>query len=102
MEKLSYEYPAGKPAGGRVFTGVVASGDLEVLLEPNVAGATTISVNTSIDGYGRVWEALLTRVFSAHLLPAVRIEINDFGATPGVVRMRIEQAFEELNQATGG
>ena len=101
MEKLSYEYPAGQPAGGRVFTGVVASGDLEVLLEPNAAGVTAIAVSTSVDGYGRVWEALLRRVFSAATLPAARIEINDFGATPGVVRMRIEQAFEELGQANG-
>jgi malonate decarboxylase delta subunit len=31
-------------------------------------------------------------------LPAARIEINDSGATPGVVRMRIEQAFEEAGQ----
>jgi malonate decarboxylase delta subunit len=28
----------------------------------------------------------------------MRVEINDFGATPGVVRLRIEQAFEELSR----
>ena len=26
----------------------------------------------------------------------VNIEINDFGATPGVVRLRLEQALEEV------
>jgi malonate decarboxylase delta subunit len=94
MEKLAFDFPAGPPAANRCVVGVVGSGDLEVLLEPNVPGATTIAVTTSVDGYARTWEALLRRVFTAGALPAVRIEINDFGATPGVVRMRIEQALE--------
>jgi malonate decarboxylase delta subunit len=101
MEKIIYEYPAGAPAKQRVLTGVVGSGDLEVLLEPQGAGVVTIAINTSVDGMGRVWEALMTRIFTAALLPACKIEINDFGATPGVVRIRIEQAFEELNQLNG-
>ena len=98
MEKISYEYVAGDPATERVLTGVVGSGDLEVLIEPHKAGLTTIQVSTSVDGMSSVWEALLSRIFTASLLPAVRMEINDFGATPGVVRLRIEQAFEELSQ----
>lgn len=101
MEKIFYEYPAGAPAKQRVLTGVVGSGDLEVLLEPHSAGVTAVSVSTSVEGMSKVWEALLTRILTAALLPAVRIEINDFGATPGVVRLRIEQAFEELNTASG-
>lgn len=96
MEKLFYEYPAGAPAAARVLTGVVGSGDLEVLLEPGPAGFSTVAVNTSIDGMKDVWSALLKRIFTPQQLPAVQIEINDFGATPGVVRLRIEQAFEAL------
>ncbi|PUA18645.1 malonate decarboxylase subunit delta [Glaciimonas sp. PCH181] len=100
MEKISYEFAAGNPAIGRVLAGVVGSGDLEVLVEPQSAplkaGLTTIQVNTSVDGMASVWEALLRRIFTAALLPAMQVEINDFGATPGVVRLRIEQAFEEL------
>ncbi|MEB0010153.1 malonate decarboxylase subunit delta [Glaciimonas sp. Gout2] len=102
MEKISYEFAAGDPATARVLTGVVGSGDLEVLIEPphvsNRTGITTIQVNTSVDGMNNVWEALLRRIFTAALLPAMKIDINDFGATPGVVRLRIEQAFEELRQ----
>ena len=100
MEKIFYEYPAGAPAKTNVLTGVVGSGDLEVLLEPHVAGLTTVSINTSVDGMGKIWDALLTRILTAALLPAARIEINDFGATPGVARLRIEQAFEELNASS--
>jgi malonate decarboxylase delta subunit len=98
MEKLEFEFAAGRPATGRTVTGVVSSGDLEVLLEPGASGRTTVAVQTSVDGYGGTWKALLDRVFSAGTLPAARIEINDNGATPGVVRMRIEQAFEEASQ----
>ena len=98
MEKIFHQYPAGAPAARRALAGVVGSGDLEVLLEPNVNGMTTISISTSVNGKGPVWGALLNRIFTAALLPAVRIEINDCGATPGVVRMRIEQALDEARK----
>ena len=97
MERLEYEFAAGQSARGRTVSGVVSSGDLEVLLEPAAAGRTTVAVQTSVDGYGATWQALLARVFGAGDLPAARIEINDNGATPGVVRMRIEQAYEQLS-----
>ena len=96
MEKRDYAFPAGQPAAGRALAGVVGSGDLEVLLQPGSDGATRIVVNTSVDGKGAIWDALLARVFGGEPLPAVHIIINDCGATPGVVRMRIEQAFEDI------
>jgi malonate decarboxylase delta subunit len=104
MEKFEFRYPAGQPAARRVMVGVVGSGDLEVLVEPGPAGHTRIRVTTSIDGFGRIWQAQLDRSFKseASLRPAVEIEINDFGATPGVVGMRIAQAFELLGSAVSG
>jgi len=101
MERLDYQFAAGQPAPGRTVCGVVSSGDLEVLLEPGSAGRTTIAVQTSVDGYGATWNALLERVFGAGDMPAARIEINDNGATPGVVRMRIEQAYEQVRNNGG-
>jgi malonate decarboxylase delta subunit len=98
MEKIFRQYTAGAPALRRALAGVVGSGDLEVLLEPNSAGTTTVAVNTSVNGKGQVWAAVLDRMFTGADLPAARIEINDCGATPGVVRMRIEQALEEARQ----
>lgn len=95
MEKLKFAFPAGLPAKRRCLVGVVGSGDLEVLLEPGQAGLSSIAVSTSVHGMAKTWDALLTRLFTSGQHPAVQIEINDFGATPGVVRMRIEQALEE-------
>ncbi|MDQ6629527.1 MAG: malonate decarboxylase subunit delta [Pseudomonadota bacterium] len=106
MEKHEFNYPAGAPAVGRAFVGVVGSGDLEVLLEPAPAGLTTVRITTSVDGYGKVWQAQLDRVFEGGASvgpdgPAVALEINDFGATPGVVGMRIAQAFGALGAGAG-
>ena len=105
METLEYQYDAGAPAVGRARVGVVGSGDLEVLLEPGMAGRTTVRVTTSVDGYGSVWQAQLDRVFRGAVIgaagPAVVLEINDFGATPGVVGLRIVQAFEALGDISG-
>ena len=105
MEKFEYHYSAGAPAVGRTMVGVVGSGDLEVLLEPGNPGRTIVRVTTSVDGYGSVWQAQLDRVFKGAVVgsdgPAVEIEINDFGATPGVVGMRIAQAFEAIGGGAG-
>lgn len=101
MEQLQFEYPAGAPASQRVLVGVVGSGDLEVMIEPGDAGKTSIQVTTSVDGYGRVWDAQLTRVFNAEPRAAMRIRIHDFGATPGVVGMRLAEAFEALDDSKG-
>jgi malonate decarboxylase delta subunit len=99
MEKLHLEYPAGSPTGSRALIGVVGSGDLEVLIEPAPAGTTTIMVHSSVDGSAKVWRAQLDRLFTGGDGPAVKIEIHDFGATPGVVSLRLTQALEALKEA---
>lgn len=96
MERLSFTYPARASVAGRVHVGVVGSGDLEVLLEPSSDGDAHVAVNTSVDGFGNVWKHVLDRFFS-RFDGAAAIEINDFGATPGVVLLRLEQAAEALH-----
>jgi malonate decarboxylase delta subunit len=95
METLTFSYPASGTVAKRVHVGVVASGDLEVLLEPSPQSQSSVVVNTSVTGFGPVWKTVLDRFF-AHFSGAVAIEINDFGATPGLVRLRLEQAAEAL------
>jgi malonate decarboxylase delta subunit len=95
METLSFEYQATGPLTRRAHVGVVGSGDLEVLMEPSGTPATQVRVRTSVDGYGAVWKAVLDRFFS-HFDQAARVEINDFGATPGTVTLRLEQAAEQV------
>jgi malonate decarboxylase delta subunit len=94
MEKLFFSYPAREPVRRRVHVGVVGSGDLEVLLEPSADAQAHVTVRTSVDGYATTWQALFDRFFSRYQ-GAARIEINDAGATPGVVLLRLERAVEE-------
>ncbi len=96
METLSFEFPAGPPARGRAMAGCVGSGDLEVLLEPGRAGTLAIRVITSVNGSAQRWQNLFERMFREQTPPALSIDIHDFGATPGVVRLRLEQALEEV------
>ena len=95
MEKLTFTYPARNAIAARVHVGVVASGDLEVLLEPAAQTESKVTVSTSVAGFGPVWKTVLDRFFS-HFDAAVAVEINDFGATPGLVMLRLEQAAEAL------
>jgi malonate decarboxylase delta subunit len=95
MEQMRFSYPAKGHVTQRVHVGVVGSGDLEVLLEPSDDGQSHVTVSTSVDGFAAVWKNVLDRFF-ARFEAAARIEINDFGATPGVVMLRLEQAVERL------
>ena len=95
MERLNFTYPARQSLTRRAHVGVVGSGDLEVLLEPSPDPQAHVSVTTSVDGFGAVWKNVLDRFFT-RFEGAAKIEINDFGATPGVVMLRLEQAVEAL------
>ena len=96
METLNFQFPAAAPGRGRTVVGCVSSGDLEVLIEPGNAGRLEIQVVTSVNGSSARWSQLFQRLFDGRTLPAVKIDIHDFGATPGVVRLRLEQGFEEI------
>jgi malonate decarboxylase delta subunit len=93
MENLTFDYPAQRAVTARAHVGVVGSGDLEVLLSP----ASAMIVRTSVDGYGHIWKSVLDRFFTRYD-GAAQIEINDFGATPGVVALRLAEAVEEAEQ----
>jgi malonate decarboxylase delta subunit len=94
METLNFEYEAKHPLPRRAHVGVVGSGDLEVLIEPSGNPTVHVRVRTSVDGYAQVWKQVLDR-FSSRFEHAAEIEINDFGATPGTVMLRLEQAAED-------
>jgi malonate decarboxylase acyl carrier protein len=95
VEKLTFVYPATRVLAARAHVGVVASGDLEVLLEPRAGVESQVVVTTSVDGFGTVWKSVLDRFFGRFEAAAL-VEINDFGATPGLVMLRLEQAAEKV------
>lgn len=92
LEQFVVRYRASESVAHRSHVGVVASGDLEILLEP-AAEEATVYVLTNVAGHRKTWEAVLERFFAQNPF-AARVEINDHGATPGTVWLRLEQAAE--------
>jgi malonate decarboxylase delta subunit len=98
MEKLKFDYPhAKRPVTKKAHVGVVGSGDMEILMEPSNTGAAHVTVLTSVNGFGASWQAVLDRFFASYE-GAVRVHINDAGATPGSVMLRLQQAVEEIGK----
>ncbi len=100
MEQLEYEFDGAgslRRSGPAVLVGVVSSGNLEVLVESaELGGRGRIVVNTSVRGFGEIWQAVLTDFAGRHNLANLLISINDAGATPAVVSLRLDQAAEEF------
>jgi malonate decarboxylase delta subunit len=77
--------------------GVVASGNLEVLIESAMLdGCCTIDVDTAAQGFGTIWQAVIDDFHARHSLADARIAINDNGATPATVSLRLDQAVDEF------
>jgi malonate decarboxylase delta subunit len=100
MQKLIYQFPANQAPARRVHLGVVASGDLEILLDLPSTGThhADVRVRTSVDGFDTVWHDVLERFFARTPLSG-HWELNDFGATPGVVTLRLNQVAEAATDA---
>lgn len=101
LETLEYEFPGSKPAGvfAPLVVGVVGSGNLEVMLEPLNLPLCRVTVLTSARGFGGIWQAVLADFQQRHGLAGVRVSINDMGATPAVVSLRLSQAAAGIAKA---
>jgi len=99
LETLDYTFTGERPAGAfaPVLVGVVGSGNLEVLLEPASGTGCTIHIETSARGFGPIWEAVARDFHQRHPLAGLRVSVNDMGATPAVVSLRLDQAISELS-----
>lgn len=103
MEHFEYRFAGGhtlNEAQARIV-GVVASGNLEVLIEPMALdGTCAIDIRTPACGFAEVWEAVVADFFARHPLANVRVWINDNGASPATVALRLDQAAEEYASTT--
>ena len=103
METLEFEF-AGRQApvaaADHALAGVVSSGNLEVLIEQvDLGGSMRIVVRTAAVGFAATWRAVLADFSARHPLANVLVTINDAGATPAVVGLRLAQAAAELEGA---
>jgi len=102
MEQLQFDFPGTRAArnpASHALVGVVASGNLEVMIEPAaLGGRMQVVVNTAAQGFGKTWQAVLADFNARHPLADVIISINDVGATPAVVSLRLDQAVEAFEE----
>lgn len=99
METLNYRFEQGQRRIARPpqVVGVVSSGNLEVLIEEvALNGACEISIHTAAVGFGAIWQAVMTDFQQRWQLADTRISINDVGATPAVVSLRLDQAVQTM------
>ena len=105
METLNFRFENGsRPiAPPPQLVGVVSSGNLEILIEPAaLGGACEVEVKTAAIGFGATWGAVIADFHTRWLLADTRISINDMGATPAVVSLRLDQAAESVTGHGGG
>jgi malonate decarboxylase delta subunit len=101
LEALQFRFDGGEAAkanAGPAIVGVVASGNLEVLIEAATGTSCAIEVNTAAHGFGKTWEAVMRDFFERHRVGGIRVSINDAGATPAIVSLRLDQAIEEFTR----
>ena len=100
MEHLTYRHRARARAPGHkplALVGVVASGNLEVLAERVLADTDCeIAIATSATGFGEVWSAVVADFVERRSPGGLRLSINDGGARPDTVAVRLAQAVRSL------
>ncbi len=103
METFHLDLPAVQDASLNPRTtlyGVVSSGNLEVLVERGRDTARCVfEVQTAAHGFVEVWKAVLTDFAARHPVGGLSFAIHDAGATPAVVSLRLDQAFQSLRGA---
>ena len=101
IERLTFDFPGHPspvhPVRNSAFAGVVNSGNLEVLMESvDLGGRCHVEVRTSANGYKSTWQAVLNEFFARNRFCDIKVTINDFGATPAIVSLRLDQAALEI------
>jgi malonate decarboxylase delta subunit len=104
METLRFNFTGGqRRLDGARLVGVVGSGNLEVLIEQRpLDGGCEVEISTAAHGFGQIWEAVVRDFYQRWQLADVRVSINDMGATPAVVSLRLDQAAESITGQISG
>lgn len=80
--------------------GVVGSGNLEILFRKGEEqDACLFEVNTSANGFSATWESVLQDFAENNSVGGLRVAINDMGATPAVVSLRLGQGLAMYMEA---
>ena len=102
MEDLSFRHKTRQRAGGErnmAIVGVVASGNLEVLAERVLPdNECLVEIKTAARGFGEVWNAVVADFVDRYSPGGLRFSINDGGARPDIVSLRLAQAARSMQE----
>jgi malonate decarboxylase delta subunit len=102
METLNYRAAARQRAVGSkpmAIIGVVASGNLEVLVERVLHDTEfQLEITTASEGFGAVWEAVAADFVERSSPGGLRLSVNDGGARPDTVALRLAQAVRLIEE----
>jgi malonate decarboxylase delta subunit len=100
MEYLNYHHVAPSRAKGskrQAIVGVVASGDLEVLVERTLPDtACEVNIRTVVEGFCDVWKAVVADFVERRSPGGLKLSVNDGGARPDMVALRLSQAVRAV------
>ncbi|CAH1657059.1 malonate decarboxylase acyl carrier protein [Chelatococcus asaccharovorans] len=103
MEDLSLRHATREPAGGTeaiAIVGVVASGNLEVLVERVLTDREClVEIRTTAHGFDDVWTAVVADFVERYSPGGLKFSINDGGARPDTVSLRLAQAVRLMERA---
>jgi malonate decarboxylase delta subunit len=98
VEQFQVRGTAKRRAGGNrphAITGVNASGNLEVLVERVLPdNECLVDVATAVTGFRGLWEAVIQEFFERSSPGGLRFSINDGGARPDTVTLRLLQSVQ--------
>jgi malonate decarboxylase delta subunit len=102
MEELNFQHTACERAGGTkriAIIGVVASGNLEVLVERVLPDTECqLEIKTVAVGFGEVWKAVIGDFVERYSPGGLKLSINDGGARPDTVSLRLAQAVRLIEE----
>lgn len=102
MEHLTFRQKAARAARGSkpmALTGVVASGNLEVLVERVLPETEcVVDIATSAHGFGDVWRAVVADFVERRSPGGLKFSINDGGARPDTVALRLAQGARLIEE----
>ncbi|MER2540372.1 MAG: malonate decarboxylase acyl carrier protein [Azonexus sp.] len=98
METLDFRFDSSPTprTADPALCGVVGSGNLEILVKAGEQrNSCEVRIKTSARGFGETWKAVIGSFAASHPAGGTAIAINDMGATPAVVSLRLAQALAE-------
>ena len=104
LHQMEFSFASGGEKGWTIprewsHTGVVGSGDMEVLIRRvDSEDKVAVKVTTPVQGYDEIWGKVLGKFVRESGLSNAVIEINDNNSTPFIVGMRLKQALIEAKE----